>query len=167
MGGCAIINMNMQAEQTQTQVDLELSMSHAEVLEVLKSCPEVVDLTTDAATIQPGETDVEQVDMADVPQILLAEMRGVVKSINDVLGPTHFKSDWRVKWEKKEARSKKAAATMKFGGTNVNGSSSQRINNASKKRMFEQAIKGETRFSQNPRKKGFTVQVPQLHGDMY
>jgi len=78
----------MQATQ-EYDVEQELSKSHAQVLEDLESGRrEVVDLTTEEV---PPE----------VPPILLAEMRGLVKSINDVLGPKHFKSDWKLKWEKK------------------------------------------------------------------
>jgi len=141
----------MQTEQTQSaQVDMELSMSHAAVLDVLKAVPEVVDLTADEPV---AEGDLPA---AGVPPILLAEMRGCVKSINDVLGPKCFKSDWRVKWDKRAATSKNSVAKSK-GCAWAHTGSMARKGLGDKKRVLVEAAKADPNWkigNKFPRQKG-------------
>ena len=137
----------MQVEQTQSeQVFAELSKSHAEVLLDLEGAKDlkasaVIDLTSE----EPSE----------VPPILLAEMRGAVKSINDVLGPQHFKSDWRVKWEKKSGALKESTAKAKAKAWKNKGR--QQHADAAKKRIIVEAAKADPNWkigNKFPRQKG-------------
>ena len=90
----------MQNTQSE-QVAEELSMSHSEVLAVLKSeksVPDIVELSEDGPT--PEEVKMAT-DEIGCPGPLKQKLQSVVRSINEVLGPKHFKSDWHLKWEKK------------------------------------------------------------------
>lgn len=150
------------------QVDFELSRSHAEVLEVLgsgpesspgspgsspESGPEIVDLTKDA--IDSMALQIAQVD-AGLPVGVMAQMKGVVRSINDVLGPKHFASDWRLKWEKKCAAVKKYAGVQKASGSNRGGGPAYH-REVNKKRVFVEAAKADPNWkigNKFPRQKG-------------
>ena len=81
--------------------------------------PESPDFGTDpkvAETCQKiyAEYIKEQTDALKLPQPLKRKIQDCVKSINEVLGPQCFKSDWRLKWENKRRRVAHKNSERKF-----------------------------------------------------
>jgi hypothetical protein len=116
-------------------VDQELSMSHGEAFLSLSQFDEIPNkVAEEVLNSQPDEFDIEglcreleerplkdETQDADwLPDAIKESMQTCVRSINEVLGPKHFRSSWRLKWEKKnqsKSRTKKTVGITCFGGT--------------------------------------------------
>ena len=85
--------------------------------------PNVVDLTTE----DPADQSVAQIESSALRKIHVA-----VRLLSEVLQPQVFKSDWRVKFEKKAIYKKVSAKKQQYGGVNAASHGSQGIRNAIK-----------------------------------
>ena len=109
---------------------------------------EVVDLTEDE-NLKPELTLTVDAHMQVIKK--------AIKSINDVLGPQHFKSDWRLKWEKKNQPRK---------CTKKNMEKSTSIHH--KTQVNKRAMLAEAAVANLPQRKKnvyITQQTPVLYGD--
>ena len=105
-------------------VESEAVLAEAKELGVLPMVvPNVVDLTTE----DPADQSVAQIEQSALRKIHVA-----VRLLSEVLQPQVFKSDWRVKFEKKTAAKSAINRKMNFGGVDAAKHDRQQHNNAAK-----------------------------------
>lgn len=89
---------------------------------------DIVDLTKE----DPADQSVQQIEQSALRKIHVA-----VRLLSEVLQPQIFKSDWRVKFEKKRATKKNNTAKYQYGGSKSAHHEMQQIRNENKKRVLD------------------------------